>query len=41
MLPPFDGGLHCGGGLTYPLIQTTLVFPPVTGGLHCGCSVHR
>ena len=35
MLPPVSGGLHC-GGLTYPLIQTTLVLPLFGGGLHCG-----
>ncbi|MGH3403551.1 MAG: hypothetical protein ACRDRJ_13790 [Streptosporangiaceae bacterium] len=39
MLPPVNGGLHCGGVIVACDPNQKLVLPPVNGGLHCGPEV--
>ena len=36
VLPPVNGGLHCGSGVTFSCHPQMASFPPVRGGLHCG-----
>ena len=36
VLPPSNGGLHCGDRSSLSLIENGRVLPPSNGGLHCG-----
>ena len=36
VLPPIDGGLHCGSRQGHCIEPVPVVLPPVNGGLHCG-----
>ncbi len=36
VIPPFRGGLHCGGFTKHGLAVHARVIPPFRGGLHCG-----
>ena len=36
VLPPINGGLHCGVWVAYRSSSIRRVLPPFTGGLHCG-----
>jgi hypothetical protein len=36
VLPPFNGGLHCGFPNAADHEETGRVLPPSDGGLHCG-----
>src|SRR5487761_224702 len=38
VLPPINGGLHCGAHLASAAVASELVLPPINGGLHCGVS---
>ncbi len=39
MLPPINGGLHCGVDAFNRYRKTLTVLPPINGGLHCGTTV--
>ena len=36
VLPPINGGLHCGGNEVTGIEGYKGVLPPINGGLHCG-----
>ncbi len=37
VLPPINGGLHCGhDARIQQLLNKLWVLPPINGGLHCG-----
>src|SRR6266581_3914638 len=39
VLPPINGGLHCGVDAFNRYRKTLTVLPPINGGLHCGTTV--
>jgi len=41
VLPPFNGGLHCGVSRAQRAVRVVEVLPPFNGGLHCGRGARR